>query len=378
MQPRRVILVPLLVMMLLTLLVGGTAFQQTRNWELAVRKVTRNVSELLIINNIRWNLQKVEQNRADHPEQAQATWQEVRQQVFVLAELHDKERLPDVFDTIRRSGSPPSDLNVLLNSSVFTLNLQQIDAELKDLQSYAQYVTGTVTLSMLILGLLLTGITAYDLDRLVHALMQSRDLNTKIQEEERRRIAQDLHDGVVQELIDLKRTYSPQKVDTLINNLRRVCHNLKPQVLDDLGLAAALEFLADDLRQHGVASVQLNLDQEGLAMLPKRYELPLFRVIQELFSNIKNHAGATSASVTVVYNPEESPMLRGYVRDNGKGFDPGNGSKGMGLTGVQERIQQLGGRISIESVRAGTQSDPAIPSGSTFQFFIPVKQHGQN
>src|SRR5690606_14504581 len=127
---------------------------------------------------------------------------------------------------------------------------------------------------------------AWDLTRLVKALVQSRDLSTKIQEEERRRIAQDLHDGVIQEMSDLKRLYRPEKVDHIISSLRRVCHNLKPQVLDDLGLSAALDFLADDLRESGHTAVRMTVDVEGLARLPKDYELPLFRVIQELFANI--------------------------------------------------------------------------------------------
>ena len=138
--------------------------------------------------------------------------------------------------------------------------------------------------------------------------------------------------------------------------------------MEDLGLSAALEFLADDLRQADIA-VQLNLDEEGLALLPRDYELPLFRVVQELFSNIKHHARATSSSLTLVYNPEESPMLRGYVKDNGQGFDPQLAHKGMGLAGVRERVEQLGGRLVVES---------APGTGSAFQFMIPVKKEAHS
>jgi signal transduction histidine kinase len=166
-------------------------------------------------------------------------------------------------------------------------------------------------------------------------------------------------------MIDLKRNYNTEKVDHIITSLRRVCHNLKPQVLDDLGLSAALEFLADDLRETGLTTVQMTVDTEGLAHLPKDYELPLFRVIQELLTNIKHHAEATQATLAVAYDPSESPMLSGYVTDNGKGFEPkATTSKNMGLTGVQERVQQLGGRLNIES-KPG--------QGSRFQFFIPVR-----
>jgi signal transduction histidine kinase len=121
----------------------------------------------------------------------------------------------------------------------------------------------------------------------------------------------------------------------------------------------------DDLKQNGQVKVDLYLDQEELATLPKGYELPIFRVVQELCSNIKHHAGATEVNIRILYNPQESPLLRGYVSDNGCGFDPGNIPSGkMGLTGMQERIQQVDGQFKMESV---------VSKGSHFQWMIPVK-----
>jgi signal transduction histidine kinase len=220
-------------------------------------------------------------------------------------------------------------------------------------------------LSMIVLGLVLTAITATDLDQLFQKLSRSRDLNIQLQEEERRRLAQELHDGVVQELIDLKRQYSPDKVEQVIDNLRRVCHNLKPQILEDLGLCAALRFLADDLRQAGIAQVHINLDEAGLAQLPKAYELPLFRVIQELCANLKRHAKASRVNLAISYNPQESPALSGYVSDNGQGFDPKTiAVTSMGLAGIKERIQQMDGQLHIHS-KPG--------QGAKFQWTIPVK-----
>ncbi|WP_373532469.1 sensor histidine kinase [Vampirovibrio sp.] len=374
MSLRPVILAPLLVMVLLTFLIGGTAYQQTLRWKNEVVRVSDNVSQVVILSNIRWGLKKVQQELAENPEQAQADWNEIYRQTRLIAAIQNKksdeqgkQALSPLLQSILNNKQP----NLLLvkglsQSDFFSFSLDELN-DLSNLQNQAQHVTQWVTISMIVLGLVLTGITAYDLDRLIQQLARSRDLNIQLQEEERRRIAQDLHDGVVQELIDLKRNYAPQKIEAVIDNLRRVCHNLKPQVLEDLGLVASLEFLADDLRQFGIEKVSLNADLVGLSSLPKPYELPLFRVLQELCSNIKHHAQASQVNITIAYTPEESPMLSASIYDNGKGFDPLKAyPKSMGLTGVKERIQQIEGRLHIES-KPG--------QGSRFHFTIPVRPH---
>jgi signal transduction histidine kinase len=366
----QIILPPLIVMLLLTLLVGITAFQLTDTWRHSAQNTVRDAVHAVVLTNIRWELSQADSALQTNPEEARLRWQEARQQVNMLAESSPNSPELLLLKNFIANDRNMHNIRSLLQQSFLNPKLAETRQELEALQQYSRFVTAAVTTSMLFLGTLLTSITAKDLTRLVKALIQSRDLNTKIQEEERRRIAQDLHDGAIQEMIDLKRHYSAEKVDHIITSLRRVCHNLKPQVLDDLGLPAALEFLADDLRETGLTSVQMTVDAEGLNRLPKDYELPLFRVIQELLTNIKHHAEATQATLTVAYDPSESPMLSGYVTDNGKGFEPkATTSKSMGLTGVQERVQQLGGRLNIES-KPG--------QGSRFQFFIPVRSqpHG--
>ncbi len=358
-------------MVLLTFLIGGTAYQQTMGWKNEVTRVSNNVSEVVILSNIRWGVKKIQQELVDNPKQAQTDWDEIYRQTQLLADIQRKQQaqggqaISPLLHSILVNKQPNLPLiKGLAQNDFFSFNLNQLN-ELNHLQSKAQQVTQWVTLSMIVLGLVLTGLTAYDLDRMIQKLAHSRDLNIQLQEEERRRIAQDLHDGVVQELIDLKRNYTPQKVETVVNNLRRVCHNLKPQVLEDLGLVASLEFLADDLRQSGIEKVFLNADTIGLSSLPKHYELPLFRVLQELCSNIKHHAQASQVKITIAYTPQESPILSASVQDNGKGFNPQKAyPKSMGLTGIKERIQQMDGRLHINS-KTG--------EGSRFQFIIPVK-----
>lgn len=372
MNARNQILAPLLVMILLTFLVGGTAYQQILTWESGVARVADHVSELVILNNIHWGLRKVQRELTTDPEQAQESWTELQKESRILTALPpftiekaDPHSQAALLSSALENPQPnPAQLKILLNSDFLNLNLD-IVKQLHTLEADAESVTRLVTVSMVALGLVLTAITATDLDKLFQKLALSRDLNIQLQEEERRRLAQELHDGVVQELIDLKRNYAPEKVEQVIDNLRRVCHNLKPQVLEDLGLSAALQFLADDLRQAGIESVNLNLDEAGLAQIPKAYELPLFRVIQELCTNLKRHAQASRVNVAISYNPKESPVLSGYVSDNGKGFDPkAVAVTSMGLTGIKERIQQMDGKLQIHS-------EPG--QGAKFQWTIPVK-----
>jgi signal transduction histidine kinase len=360
------ILYPLLVMLLLTLLVGLTAYQVTDNWRQSAEKTTQSAAQAVLLTNIRWSLERVRGDLNQHPQQALKTWRAVQQQANMLAQSNPNEAEFHVLQAFMAKDENMARVDMLLGRDFLNVRLDRIRENLQVLGVNSQFVTIMVTVCMLGLGVVLMTITARDLTCLVRELTQSRDLNIRLQEEERCRIAQDLHDGVVQELVGLKRHYSPDKVDAIVGNLRRVCHNLKPQVLEDLGLSAALEFLAEDLRLAGIPDVQLMLDQEGLAQLPKMYELPLFRVAQELFSNVKKHAQATQVRLTIVYNPQESPVLRGYVQDNGVGYSVQQvQGRGMGLAGVRERIQQVGGRLT-------TDSKPG--QGSRFQFQIPVQE----
>lgn len=377
MNARNQILAPLLVMILLTLIVGGTSYQQIRTWESGIKRVTNHISELVILNNINWGLRKVQRELAENPEQAQITWMELQKESQVLATLPiSSSEQPEsmaqaalIYNALEQPQPNPAKIQFLLSSDSLTLNMDVVK-QLNTLEQDSEFVTRAVTISMIVLGLVLTAITARDLEKLFQKLAHSRDLNIQLQEEERRRLAQELHDGVVQELVDLKRHYSPDKVEQVIHNLRRVCHNLKPQVLDDLGLPAALQFLADDLRQSGIENVKINLDEAGLSQLPKGYELPLFRVIQELCSNIKHHAKASRVNMAISYNPTESPMLSGYVSDNGEGFDPKTiASTSMGIAGIKERIQQMNGKLHI-------LSKPG--QGTQFQWTIRIKQHVAN
>jgi len=136
---------------------------------------------------------------------------------------------------------------------------------------------------------------------------------------------------------------------------RRVIENLRPTVLDDLGLSAAIRLLADELREEGW---ELAFEEEGFdqGRLPDKVETALYRVAQEALTNAKKHARTKRARLTLA---RRGGSVRLEVRDFGCGFDPerlrrrsGGGRRGgkrVGLTGMRERMALLGGALEVQS-----------------------------
>lgn len=192
------------------------------------------------------------------------------------------------------------------------------------------------------------------------------------QEEERKRISRELHDDTAQSLLLLIHKLDAQISDrkaalnkpareelTKLNDLaketlkgiRRYSQELRPAILDDLGLTAALEWMADSLtaEKNIVVDLQLNMQSNDL---PREAQLVLFRIAQEALSNIRKYA---DASKVVIRMESESNKKRMIITDNGKGFsitarlgDMSNLGK-FGLIGMQERAQLLNGTMSIKS-----------------------------
>lgn len=193
---------------------------------------------------------------------------------------------------------------------------------------------------------------------------------SRAQEEERKRIAQDLHDDVIQELASLSLNIEsslrntaqmPQtptkclkqvqsKLNEITTSLRRFSQSLRPDILDRLGLAPALETLTKELRSEGVT---LYTETAGTRRrLPPETELSLFRVAQEALRNIRKHAQATEVLVKIEFTPNKVSLT---IADNGRGFripkaidDFVNKDK-LGLIGMQERTRSVGGTFSIKS-----------------------------
>jgi signal transduction histidine kinase len=198
-------------------------------------------------------------------------------------------------------------------------------------------------------------------------------LITRVQEEERRRLARELHDDTAQALIalalgldglgraigkldlterDKQWLESLQNLaDHTLEGVRRACRDLRPSVLDDLGLRAALEWLSDSSSERGVPC---NFSCRGVTIpTTSENEIAVFRITQEALSNIWRHAGATQASIELAYLPEQLCLT---IRDNGRGFVPDdnldaahNSQGGLGLLGMRERAALIGATLEITS-----------------------------
>jgi two-component system NarL family sensor kinase len=205
----------------------------------------------------------------------------------------------------------------------------------------------------------------------------------RIQDEERRHVARDLHDTVGQTLTALKITLSaledavvrsPQTADLLaelngladqaLQEIRTTSYLLHPPLLDESGFAAAASWYVDGFNKRSPIQVRLELP-EGVR-LPGSVEIVLFRILQEGLTNITKHAG--SPTVDVILQLDQN-VISLSVRDYGKGIPAerlakmkGSGSDvGVGIAGMRERLNELGGRLEIDSDSAGTLLRASIP-----------------
>lgn len=198
-------------------------------------------------------------------------------------------------------------------------------------------------------------------------------------EHEKRRIARELHDELGQSLTMLTmdvawcKTHIPsvdaavaahfarmeELLKATVAATRRIASDLRPLMLDDLGLAPALEWLVQTMGQRSGIACTLAMDEAALD-LPQMHSTALFRVVQEALTNIAKHARATQAAVEIV---RDADRLRVVVRDNGVGFDAGGPRKpaSFGLLGLRERVSLLQGDVGIDSTAQGTSITIDLP-----------------
>lgn len=199
------------------------------------------------------------------------------------------------------------------------------------------------------------------------------------QEEERVRVARELHDGVVQVLVSSKflletaQSQMPtppeqapsaprqvldqglERLNHALLEIRRVSHGLRPALLDDLGLTPALRLMSEQVCAQGGIAMRFAARGEAQA-LPTRHGTALFRVVQEAVMNAQMHAQAAHVDVSLHFQRRRVTL---EVHDDGRGFDVRrvlrDGRCGIGLRNMRERIEGLGGRFSIASGRDGTR-----------------------
>ena len=197
------------------------------------------------------------------------------------------------------------------------------------------------------------------------------------QEEERGRVARELHDGISQILVsaryafdltrrrlqisDLRAGESLEKgignLTTAIQEVRRISRDLRPGTLDDLGLGPALQALTEEFSER--TGIKTELETVVFRnLLDDDAKTALFRVAQEALTNIERHSGASEVRVRI-FGHKKGATLR--VQDNGRGFQPDSAKGGLGLRNMEERIEQLDGTLRILSSPSGTVIEAEVP-----------------
>lgn len=207
---------------------------------------------------------------------------------------------------------------------------------------------------------------------------------TRAQEDERARIARELHDDTIQSLIAFSRQIEAlardneerppvathqlrelqEMADNIIQGMRRFSRDLRPSTLDDLGLLPTLEGLAASVTEKDGIPTRLYVTGEKRRLAPET-EVVLFRIAQEALNNVKKHAQANTATITVKFARE---MVEMVVQDNGKGFTLAASVEELavaghlGLIGMRERARLLGGNLNIQTqVGRGTKVTISVP-----------------
>jgi signal transduction histidine kinase len=199
------------------------------------------------------------------------------------------------------------------------------------------------------------------------------------QDGERRRIARELHDGVVPYLsaiamsldtaladpahaddVEKSLRNSRNLLDRSISEIRTMSHLLHPPLLEEIGLVSAVPWYVEGFRERSRLHVELEMPPE-FGRLPQEVEIVLFRVLQEALTNIHRHSGSQVASIRFEADADKVSMS---VRDRGMGF-PGNVSRpmrtGVGVASMRERVRELRGDFQIESTPQGTAVKVMIP-----------------
>src|ERR1700730_6387371 len=220
-----------------------------------------------------------------------------------------------------------------------------------------------------------------ELDRAQESLRMLSARLLQIQDDERRRIARELHDTAGQILVALNLNLVPLEqelakrdsdlikpvkeslglVDELSRDLRTISHLLHPPLLDEAGLPSALRWYVEGFSERSKVEVELHL-AEGLGRLPAECETAIFRMVQECLTNIHRHSESSTASISITH---DGRSIKVEIRDQGKGMPMPTPRVGVGIQGMGERIRQLGGSLEIESGGHGTSVVAVLPAKRT-------------
>jgi len=225
-------------------------------------------------------------------------------------------------------------------------------------------------------GVLITDLTSQkQQEDLASRLQQSQD-------DERRRIARELHDSVGQLLAAISMNVSRVKTEAhklsppvaklvdgnlsmiaeISDEIRTISHLLHPPLLDEVGLASALRWYVDGFSERSKIETTLEVPK-NLNRLPPDMEIAIFRAVQECLTNVHRHSGSASCRVQVT---QEGDQIRVEIKDSGRGISKAKISNltswgGVGFRGMRERLRKLGGSLQIESNEKGTTVRASLP-----------------
>lgn len=206
------------------------------------------------------------------------------------------------------------------------------------------------------------------------------------QDEERRRLAREMHDGFGQDLVATKMVLdriatssdcpewskqaaadASEVVESVIQQVRSTSHLLHPPMLDEVGLKSALHWYLEGLAKRSGIEVSIDIRPPNFPRFTPELETTVFRIIQEALTNVFRHSGASVVWVTLVEGQNQLVLA---VRDNGKGisekvteFRPDR--IGVGISGMKQRVKELGGHLQITNTNPGTLVEALIPTGLT-------------
>ncbi len=206
-----------------------------------------------------------------------------------------------------------------------------------------------------------------------------------VQDEERRRIARELHDSLGQRLAAAKlsiemlaRNDRPQAagftgaldmLDRAISETRTISHLLHPPLLDEVGFASAAKWYVEGFGKRSGIATKLIMPS-GLQRLPRNTEIALFRILQEALTNVHRHSG--SKSVEILIDAKDCTVMltvqdagRGVPQHVLEGFQKTGMNVGVGLAGIRERVKELGGALDIQTSESGTRVTATVPIPET-------------
>jgi len=223
-----------------------------------------------------------------------------------------------------------------------------------------------------------------------------------LQEEDRRHISRELHDGIVQMLVSIKYSIeatgiflsqlnqekpksqlaAEKNLSIAIQEIRRISHHLHPRILDELGLSAAMQALSSEFSELTGIKVQV-ITPKLKKLLPDNISTTLYRVVQESLTNIQKHAKASNVVIELAIN---QAWLTLTICDNGKGFDTRANSKnptnldefGIGLRNLAERIEYHSGVFKVTSTEKGTRVIAKIPKSCFANYFNQAISENNN